>query len=171
MAHLAAVFLKYAALGLPAYSFNCISRCVFRDRSAPHTNVHPWSDGTSSPKDSSRFPRESSWSLPYLMPSLTGSLVRHRSVLRRVLRNRIVCPFVKVYPLGLSFRGAPLATAISFNIVALASIFYGYFFVPRTAWLPIGPGVWQGWGLLGRLGIAGIGRFSPSISGTSGQEC
>ncbi|KIM64795.1 hypothetical protein SCLCIDRAFT_595305 [Scleroderma citrinum Foug A] len=48
-------------------------------------------------------------------------------------------------------------TALSFNLVALASIQYGCFFAPRTAWIPIGCGIWQGWGLLCRLGIAGIG--------------
>ncbi|KAL4073506.1 MATE efflux family protein [Scleroderma citrinum] len=63
-----------------------------------------------------------------------------------------------VYSLGFSFRGAPIATALSFNIVSLASILYAYFFVPRAAWIPIGRGVWQGWGVLGRLGIAGIGQ-------------
>ena len=94
------------------------------------------------------------------MPSLTGFLVRDRPVLRRVFEADLFVS-CKVYPLGLSFRGAPLATAISFNIVSLASILYGIFFVPRTAWHPIGRGVWQGWVLLGRLGIAGIGKRSP----------
>ena len=28
VAHLAAVYLKYASIGLPAYAFNCISRCA-----------------------------------------------------------------------------------------------------------------------------------------------
>ena len=64
-----------------------------------------------------------------------------------------------MYPLGLSFRGAPIATAISFNLVAVTSLLYGYFFVPRTAWTPIGRGIWQGWGLLCQLGIAGIGGY------------
>ena len=27
VAHLAAVYLKYASIGLPAYAFNCLSRC------------------------------------------------------------------------------------------------------------------------------------------------
>lgn len=119
VAHLAAVFLKYAALGLPAYSFNCISRRYFQSQG---------------------------------LFAVPARIIMVTAVFNAFLN------WLFVYPLGLSFRGAPLATAISFNIVALASIFYGYFFVPRTAWLPIGPGVWQGWGLLGRLGIAGIGQ-------------
>jgi MATE family multidrug resistance protein len=71
-----------------------------------------------------------------------------------------------VYPLGLSFPGAPLATALSFNLVSAASIFYAYYYVPRTAWLPITRAsfnpvtgeIWKGWGLLTRLGLAGVGQ-------------
>ena len=68
-----------------------------------------------------------------------------------------------VYPLKLSFEGAQIATALSFNIVSLASILYAYFFVPRTAWAPIGRGVWVGWGVLSRLSMAGIGASESSI--------
>ncbi|KAH7882452.1 mate-domain-containing protein [Phlebopus sp. FC_14] len=63
-----------------------------------------------------------------------------------------------VHPLGLSFPGAPLATALSFNLVSAASLAYAYFFVPRTAWHPIGPGMWTGWSVLWRLGLSGIGQ-------------
>ena len=71
-----------------------------------------------------------------------------------------------VYPLGLSFPGAPLATALSFNLVSAASIFYGYYYAPHTAWSPITREsfksvtgeIWKGWGLLARLGIAGVGQ-------------
>ena len=67
-----------------------------------------------------------------------------------------------VYPLKLSFEGAQIATALSFNLVSLASILYGYFFVPRTAWAPIGRGVWASWGVLSRLSMAGIGASESS---------
>jgi MATE family multidrug resistance protein len=71
-----------------------------------------------------------------------------------------------VYPLGLSFPGAPLATALSFNLVSAASIFYGYYYVPLTAWSPITREsfnpvtgeIWKGWDLLTRLGLAGVGQ-------------
>lgn len=71
-----------------------------------------------------------------------------------------------VYPLGLSFPGAPLATAFSFNLVSVASIIYGYRYTPPTAWSPITREsfnpvtgeIWKGWGLLSRLGIAGVGQ-------------
>ena len=69
-----------------------------------------------------------------------------------------------MYPLGLSFLGAPLATAISFNLVSLASIFYGYYYTPLTAWSPItresfNPTtgeLWKGWGVLAKLGVSGV---------------
>ena len=37
----------------------------------------------------------------------------------------------------IGFIGAPLASAISMNLVSLASIIYGVFFIPSTAWHPI----------------------------------
>ncbi|KIJ61489.1 hypothetical protein HYDPIDRAFT_169720 [Hydnomerulius pinastri MD-312] len=63
-----------------------------------------------------------------------------------------------VHPLGLSFPGAPLATALSFNLVSVSSLIYAYFFVPRTAWTPLSAEVWKGWGVLARLGVAGVGQ-------------
>ncbi|KAF9239246.1 MATE efflux family protein [Melanogaster broomeanus] len=71
-----------------------------------------------------------------------------------------------VHPLGLSFPGAPLATSLSFNLVAASSLLYGYFITPRTAWSPITRKslnpvtgeMWKGWSLLARLGIAGVGQ-------------
>ena len=56
-----------------------------------------------------------------------------------------------------------IATSLSFNLVLIASILYAYYFVPRTAWTPIGRGVWQRWGLLARLGIAGIGESDSCV--------
>ncbi|KIM55759.1 hypothetical protein SCLCIDRAFT_30108 [Scleroderma citrinum Foug A] len=123
VAHLAGVFLRYAAWGLPAYSFNCIIKRYFQSQGL------------------------------FAVPA-------------RI--TLIVAPFNAflnwffVFPLGLSFRGAPIASAISFNLVALAFVLYGYFFVPRTAWIPIGRDIWQGWGLLGRLGVAGIGQIASA---------
>lgn len=54
------------------------------------------------------------------------------------------------------------ALGLSFNFVSLTSILYAYFIVPRTAWTPIGRGVWSGWSVLGRLGIAGIGQTASA---------
>ncbi|KAL4073505.1 MATE efflux family protein [Scleroderma citrinum] len=120
VAHLAAVFLKYAAWGLPAYSFNCISRRYFQCQGL------------------------------FTVPARITMLIAPFNAFLN---------WFFVYPLGLSFRGAPIATALSFNLVSLASILYGYYFVPRTAWTPIGREIWNDWGLLARLGIAGIGQI------------
>ena len=68
-----------------------------------------------------------------------------------------------VYRLGLGFPGAPIATSLSYTLVSLVSIVYAYLFVPRTAWVPLGSGVWKGWGLLARLGVAGVGESPNSI--------
>lgn len=117
VAHLAAVYLKYASLGLPAYSIIGISRRYFHCQGL--------------------------FDVPARITVVIAPL-------------NAFLNWYFVYPLGLSFRGAPIATSLSLNLVLLASILYAYYFVPRTAWTPIGRGVWQRWGLLARLGIAGI---------------
>lgn len=60
-------------------------------------------------------------------------------------------------PFNLGFKGAPLATAISFNLITLASIIYGVFFVPKTAWYPFSRRTFTGLGILVRLSISGVG--------------
>ncbi|KAF7979304.1 hypothetical protein HWV62_43024 [Athelia sp. TMB] len=65
-------------------------------------------------------------------------------------------------PVKLGFIGAPIATAISFNLVALASFAYGVLFVPKTAWHPLHKGGWRrsvrGLGVLVQLGLSGVGQ-------------
>ena len=60
-------------------------------------------------------------------------------------------------PIALGFIGAPLATAISFNLIAIASLAYGVFFVPNTAWHPFSRRSFTDLGILIRLGLAGVG--------------
>ncbi|KDQ10326.1 hypothetical protein BOTBODRAFT_36427 [Botryobasidium botryosum FD-172 SS1] len=61
-------------------------------------------------------------------------------------------------PIGLGFIGAPIATAISMNLISILSLSYGVFFAPRTAWSPISSNSFKGLGVLVRLGLAGIGQ-------------
>lgn len=63
-------------------------------------------------------------------------------------------------PIRLGFIGAPLATAISFNLVSLLSIAYGIFFVPKTAWHPISRRMFTGLGVLVQLGVGGVGQVA-----------
>jgi MATE family multidrug resistance protein len=65
-------------------------------------------------------------------------------------------------PIRLGFIGAPIATAISFNLVSVMSVIYGVFFVPNTAWHPISRRSFTSLGVLVQLGIAGVGKFLPS---------
>ncbi|KAL0958292.1 hypothetical protein HGRIS_000439 [Hohenbuehelia grisea] len=61
-------------------------------------------------------------------------------------------------PIRLGFIGAPLATAISFNLVSLASILYGVFYVPKTAWYPFSRRMFTSLGILVQLGLGGVGQ-------------
>lgn len=64
-------------------------------------------------------------------------------------------------PIRLGFIGAPLATAISFNLVSLASIIYGVFYIPTTAWHPLNRRCFTNLGVLVQLGLAGVGEYIP----------
>ncbi|EPQ53474.1 MATE efflux family protein [Gloeophyllum trabeum ATCC 11539] len=61
-------------------------------------------------------------------------------------------------PFSLGFIGAPIATAISFNLISIASIIYGVFFVPRTAWYPISRRSFTSLGILVQLGLSGAAQ-------------
>ncbi|KAG0697233.1 MATE efflux family protein [Suillus ampliporus] len=61
-------------------------------------------------------------------------------------------------PVRIGFIGAPIATAISFNLISISSVIYGIFHVKRTAWHPISRRSFTGLGLLVRLGLAGVGQ-------------
>lgn len=61
-------------------------------------------------------------------------------------------------PFCLGFRGAPLASAISFNLIALMSLLYGIFFVDRRAWHPLSRRMFTNLGLLVHLGLSGVGQ-------------
>ncbi|KAF9220728.1 MATE efflux family protein [Gyrodon lividus] len=127
VARLAGVYLRCACLGLPAYSFNCISRRYFQSQGL--------------------------FDVPTRITLVVAPI------------NAFLNWFF-VHPLGLSFPGAPLATSLSFNLVSAASLLYGYFFTPRTAWSPINRKslnpvtgqLWRRWGVLAKLGIAGVGQ-------------
>ncbi|KAK0202739.1 MATE efflux family protein [Desarmillaria ectypa] len=61
-------------------------------------------------------------------------------------------------PIRLGFIGAPISTAISFNLVSLLSVLYGIFFVPKTAWHPICRRSFTSLGVLVNLGLGGVGQ-------------
>lgn len=64
----------------------------------------------------------------------------------------------------LGYIGAPIATAISFNIIAIVSLIMAVFWIPHTAWHPITwksvrePGAGKGLAWLTWIGIAGVGQ-------------
>ncbi|ESK88255.1 multidrug oligosaccharidyl-lipid polysaccharide flippase [Moniliophthora roreri MCA 2997] len=61
-------------------------------------------------------------------------------------------------PIRLGFIGAPIATAISFNLISLMTIIYGVFFAPKTAWCPISRRSFTSLGTLVHLGLGGVGQ-------------
>lgn len=63
-------------------------------------------------------------------------------------------------PVRLGFIGAPLATAISFNLISLFSVLYGIFYTPSTAWHPICRRSFKSLGTLVQLGLAGTGQIA-----------
>jgi len=119
---LAAVYLKYSSIGLPAYAFNCISRRYFQSQ---------------------------------------GLFTVPTQIIFAVAPINAVLNYILVWgpePVALGFVGAPLATAISFNLISIASIVYGIYFVPSTAWHPFSRRSFTSLGILVRLGLGGIGQ-------------
>ncbi|KAF8630233.1 hypothetical protein AX15_003035 [Amanita polypyramis BW_CC] len=124
VAHLAAVYLRWISLGLPAYAFNCISRRYFQSQGL--------------------------FAVPTRIISVAAPF--------NVMLNYLLVwgpPGIR-----LGYIGAPLATAISFNLVSIASIIYGIFFVPRTAWYPLSKRMFSGLGVLVQLGLSGVGQIA-----------
>lgn len=63
-------------------------------------------------------------------------------------------------PIRLGFIGAPIATSISYNLVSIASVIYGIFFVEKTAWHPLSRRSFTSLGLLVQLGLGGVGQVA-----------
>ncbi|KAI0305257.1 MATE efflux family protein [Multifurca ochricompacta] len=122
VAHLAALYLKWASIGLPAYAFNCISRRYFQSQGL------------------------------FTIPTQITLVV---APINAILNYFLVWG---PEPIALGFIGAPLATAISFNLISISSIIYGIFFVPNTAWHPLSRRSFTSLGVLVRLGLGGIGQ-------------
>ena len=60
----------------------------------------------------------------------------------------------------LGFIGAPLSTALSFNVIALLTILYIAFLDPRKAWHPVTSNIFSNLGIVVRLGLAGVGQLA-----------
>ena len=63
-------------------------------------------------------------------------------------------------PVRLGFIGAPIATAVSFNLISILSIIYGVFYVPKTAWHPLSMRCFTSLGVLVQLGLSGVGQVA-----------
>lgn len=60
----------------------------------------------------------------------------------------------------LGFIGAPIAAALSMNLISVLSLVYGVAFAPRTAWHPITFRSFTNLGILVRLGLGGVGQVA-----------
>lgn len=122
VAHLAAVYLRWALLGLPAYAFNQISRRYFQAQ---------------------------------------GLFAVPTRVILVVAPINALLNYLLVWgpePIRLGFIGAPIASALSFNLMALFALGYGTFWIPKTAWYPLSRRMFTNLGILVQLGIAGVGQ-------------
>ncbi|RDX46702.1 MATE efflux family protein [Polyporus arcularius HHB13444] len=124
VARLAAVYLKWSSLGLPAYAFNSISRRYFQSQ---------------------------------------GLFAVPTRIIMGVAPINALLNYLLVWgpePIRLGFIGAPIATAISFNLISIMSVIYGVFFVPKTAWHPLSMRCFTSLGVLVQLGLSGVGQVA-----------
>ncbi|KAJ2918977.1 hypothetical protein MD484_g1459, partial [Candolleomyces efflorescens] len=141
VAHLAAVYLRWVSLGLPAYAFNCISRVL-------------------------RIGFEDDTSNRRVRDLLESFRVPTRIILMVAPINAFL-GWLLVWgpkPFRLGFIGAPLASAISFNLISIASLIYGVFFVDRRAWHPLSRRMFT------NLGLVEVDTSFPSPKGQTASE-
>jgi len=62
-------------------------------------------------------------------------------------------------PIRLGFIGAPIATAISMNLMAVLCTLYGIYYVPRTAWHPFSRLAFRSLPVALRLSLSGVGQI------------
>ncbi|KAL5498225.1 ERC1_1 [Sanghuangporus vaninii] len=124
VASLSALYLRWALLGLPAYSFSQISRRYFQSQGY--------------------------FSIPTRVTMIVAPI--------NACLNYLLVWGPESIRLG--FIGAPIASAISFNLIALFSILYGIFWVPKTTWYPLSRRMFTSLGILVQLGIAGVGQVA-----------
>ncbi|KIM37128.1 hypothetical protein M413DRAFT_20353 [Hebeloma cylindrosporum] len=121
--HLASLYLRWISLGLPAYSFNFISRRYYK------------SQGQFS------VPTKITFIVALLNAFLTYLLV------------------LAPTPLKIGFVGAPIATALSFNVISVLFLIHGARVEPRRAWQPISWAIFKNLGILFQLGLCGVGQI------------
>ncbi|KAF8582566.1 multidrug/Oligosaccharidyl-lipid/Polysaccharide flippase [Ramaria rubella] len=63
-------------------------------------------------------------------------------------------------PIRLGFIGAPIATALSFNLMTLSSVLYGIYWTPAAAWHPFSSRSFKSLGTVIQLGLAGVGQLA-----------
>ncbi|KAF9525724.1 MATE efflux family protein [Crepidotus variabilis] len=124
VANLAAIYLRWVSLGLPAYAFNCISRYPIRRY----------------------FQSQGLFAVPTRIVTVVAPI--------NALLNWLLV--WGPAPVRLGFIGAPIATALSFNLISLLSILYGIFYAPKTAWYPLSMRMFTSLGVLFRLGLSGV---------------
>ncbi|KIK58000.1 hypothetical protein GYMLUDRAFT_45564 [Collybiopsis luxurians FD-317 M1] len=128
VAKLAALYLRYMCIGIPAFAFNCVSRRYLQCQGL--------------------------FSVPTRIIIVVAPI--------NVLLNYLLVWGPPATRLG--FIGAPIATSISYYLLALSYMVYGIFWVDRKAWYPITLSNLRGvfglrnLSLLFKLGLAGVGQ-------------
>ena len=141
VAHYAATYLRWLLLGLPAYGFNNVARRYFQSQGLFHAPtriiilIAP---------------------INLLLNYLLGMLLFSSNMVTKPHSTGVYHTVWGPKPFGLGFIGAPIATAISFNLISVCSILYGVLLVPRTAWAPISSKAFTKIPVVIRLGIAGV---------------
>ena len=121
VARLAALYLRWALLGLPAYAFNQVSRRFFQSQDL--------------------------FSIPTRIILIAAPI--------NALLNYLLVWGPDAIRLG--FIGAPIASAISFNIMSVLSVVFGIYYAHRRSWHPFSRRIFTSLGILVTLGCAGIG--------------
>ncbi|EJD39135.1 multidrug/Oligosaccharidyl-lipid/Polysaccharide flippase [Auricularia subglabra TFB-10046 SS5] len=125
VAYLAALYLKWMSIGLPAYGLNAVIRRYFQSQGL------------------------------FNVPT---------RIIIIVAPVNAVMNYILVWgpeQIRLGYIGAPIATAVSYNLITIFSIIYAIWFAPdHTAWHPLSLRSLQSLGLVVNLGLAGVGQIA-----------
>jgi hypothetical protein len=105
---------------------------------------------------------------PSIAYCLTGLFSAPTYVLFIVAPTNILLNYLLVWgpfpSLHLGFIGAPIATAISLNLITFFYCLYGLWIAPRVAWHPITKECLQELGILFKLGVSGVAQVAAEVS-------
>lgn len=159
IAHLAGVYLRWFSLSLPGQAVSIVLRYVSYINS--HVRLYTWYSQPVLPSPGAHaYPHldhghNCTYQRSVMLGSGLGPETSEYWVSMKLTLGKGEFNFQNC-----SFIGAPIASSISFNLMAIILIVYAKWFIPQTASHPVNRKSFQEIGRLFRLGLSGTGQIA-----------